>query len=364
MQRSTRRGFIGTALGAGVGANLLVPYARVASAQEGPPRGGSAPERDPNFVMGKIIDVADDGGLSILDDTDSVRHVRRDGATRAWKASEFNVVEPAAGDCVYARGVPDEEGVLVLETLWANITKLEGDLQSVDAKSKELRLAKKGRGGRSEGVIELNLKDDTIVRGDDGRESSGNADKLKKNSPVVIIGYGDPATRELTAHRVEAFETFGASDSDGKAARHRKARAATHFSIARRGNASFFCCGNVSGCGWSCGSSGGGYCGNCRSSSNHIAWPQVSSCGPYCSGCCLESGYPRYGCGTRFYCENACSRLTTIVTITDCGPTVRCRNTGCQGYDSVRFDLTPCAFSAIGGSFSIGHANVWLSAPI
>jgi hypothetical protein len=94
-----------------------------------------------------------------------------------------------------------------------------------------------------------------------------------------------------------------------------------------------------------------------------MAWPQVSGCGPYCDGCCLEEGYPRYGCGTGFTIENPCSGRSAFVQIADCGPTVRCRNTGCLGFDSVRFDLTPCAFSGVGGSFDVGHCNLYVSAP-
>jgi len=216
--------------------------------------------------------VGDDGSLGILDDTDSLRRVLRHNQTRAWKASEYNVVEPAAGDCVYARGTLDDERQLVLDTLWANIAKLEGGLLDINSRAKRIRLAKKGRAGKPQGEVDITVKDDTIVRGDDGRETFGNVDKLKKKSDVVLIAYSDPVTRTFTAHRVEAHEAFGAGqvspEPSARAAsrdglsRKPTAEASTHFPIARRGNASFFCCGNVSGCGYSCGSSSGGYCGN------------------------------------------------------------------------------------------------------
>lgn len=370
--RTTRRRFISTALSAGVGSTVFQPYeaADATGLRHFSPEDASG--SDPNFVMGKVVAVSDDGALRIFNEDGAVQAVRRHSGTASWKASYVNRTDVAVGDCVFTRGEHDDNDQLILNTVWANIGKFEGDLTSLDVKRKTLRLAKKGRLGRPEGELSLRLKDDTIVRGDDGRESQGDLGKLKPKSSVVIVSYGDPETRELTVHRIEAVEVFGSGvispeppEPAKRDSRSRPiARAATHFPIARRGNASFFCCGNVSGCGYSCGSSTSGACGNCRSSLNHMAWPKISGCGPFCSGCCLETDYPRYGCGTRFYCENACSGYTTILTITDCGPTVRCRSTGCQSYDSVRFDLTPCAFSAIHGNFSIGHANVWLSAPI
>jgi hypothetical protein len=201
---------------------------------------------------------------------------------------------------------------------------------------------------------------------------------MKAGDDLVVIAFRDTTTGDLIAHRMEASEAFGQGavspePSPVAGTMHTSGRrpqdhglvahAATHFPIARQGNASWFCCGNVSGCG-QCGSSGGGYCSGCRSDAQHMAWPLVSSCTAPCVGCCLPGDFPRYGCDTRFYCENACSGWTTIVTIKDCGPNPRCRSTGCQSYDSVRFDLTPCAFSAIHGDFALGHANVWFSAPV
>jgi hypothetical protein len=353
----TRRNLLRSAGGGALGAALTISHLDPAMASHASAAADVNVADDPTFLLGQIAAIGDDGRLSVIDSDGRARRAQLVGSSRYWKASAWNTFDYAVGDCVMGRGELDADDVLRLDSAWANIHNLRGTVDEHVGGRIKLR-------GTDRKLYDVKVKDSTIVRDDSGDESRGNGRKVKRGQDAIVIAYTNRATGQLVAHRLEAFETFGEGRVTAEPARHsgKKARAASHFNVARQGNASWFCCGNVSGCGH-CGSSGTAYCSFCRSSGHYMAWPKVSSCGPYCSGCCVQSDFPRYGCGTGFTIENPCSGRSTFVQIADCGPTTRCRSTGCKSYDSVRFDLTPCAFSAVGGSFDIGHCNLWVSAP-
>ncbi len=88
-----------------------------------------------------------------------------------------------------------------------------------------------------------------------------------------------------------------------------------------------------------------------------MAWPKLIECGGYvcdsgCNGndcgstCCPN--LPDTVCGQQVGIYGRCTGKTVFVQVADCGPCVRCVSSyGCQGYKTVKFDLTRAAFSAI-----------------
>jgi hypothetical protein len=300
----TRRRLLRDASGGALGAALFVSAgSEKASAATGR-SAASRDVKDPSFLMGQVSEITDDGGLTVIDLDGNARRAKLESSSRHWKAGTWNEVDYAVGDCVMGRGELDAEQALHIDKVWANIGKINGKLTTKGSKKVKIKKEKTDK------LLDVDLTDATIVRDDDGNETHGSAEKLKADEDVVLIAYTDPATNALVAHRLEAYQAFGAdqtSPEPGSARSRQRAHSADHgaFSVARRGNASYFCCGGVHGCNDRCGSLGSnGYCGFCRSDSNYMAWPQVGGCGPYCSGCCLEAGYPRYGCGTGFDIEN------------------------------------------------------------
>lgn len=130
-----------------------------------------------------------------------------------------------------------------------------------------------------------------------------------------------------------------------------------------RGEATWFCCGAAWG---PCGSAGGGACGNCRSASNHGAWPNASAaCWDITRpDLCGEGGIPRRGCGSVMRVVQECSKAAVCITITDCGPRTKsfcgeaaCCNGVCR--TNRILDLTPAAYSQI-ASLSSGKTGVWI----
>lgn len=366
--RLTRRGLIGGAGSAALGAALGLAHTSRAAASESA-IAPAAVSYDPNFVMGQVTGVGGDGLLTIFDGDGRERAARLVDATRYWKASRWNVRDIAPGDCVTGRGALNDAGELELEVAWANIGRFVGECTSVGRDSFEIRHA-----GRR--ISTIQVTDDTIFRDLRGRESFGDLTVISSDLPLFVISHNDGPAGQEVAHRVEVAGPSVADTVDaglaivnGLVEDHWPSTPVTgrhnqpNFDVARRGNASYFCCGSQA-CGSRCGSLGtNGKCGFCSSSGHYIAWPKVSDCTAGCVGCCLPENFPRYGCGTGFEIENSCSGRATFVQIADCGPNPRCRDTGCKGYQSVRFDLTPCAFTAVGGSMDIGHVNLWVSAP-
>jgi hypothetical protein len=90
-----------------------------------------------------------------------------------------------------------------------------------------------------------------------------------------------------------------------------------------------------------------------------MAWPKLTTgCGPFFGDCSLSSDFPRHACGSCVDIMNPCVGTIVTVRIRDCGPTVHCVSPKCNGYDHVAYDLTPCAFTALGKSLSDGVQGV------
>jgi hypothetical protein len=305
--------------------------------------------------------------MSVLTPEAEVRAARVSDESQVWKAGVWNRHELAAPDCLLGRGELDADGSLVIDRVWANVMKIDGVATDVDKTSRRVTLAAGDKRSYA-----LNVTAGTVGLDRRDRQRDGDPGVLTTGEAAFAIAYRDPVTRELFAHRLESSLADPAApaapepelDTSNAAPGRLTGDAALAITVDRQGNASYFCCNTSGGCG--CGSAPIGFCSGCHSASWQIAWPKITGCTASCVGCCLPSDFPRYACHTDLYARNACQTdLGWIqVAIKDCGPNPRCRTTGCKGWDSVRFDLTSCAFSALGGSFSIGHMNLQVSGPV
>jgi len=205
MQRSSRRQFFGRTLAAGAGATLVQPFVAAAPADE-PPRVTPAQARgkDPNFLMGQVVDVGSDRSLTVVDLDDQLRHAKFKPATQVWKASTWNQHQIVAKDCVMGRGEFDGDAVLVLDNVYANILNFRGVVQVVDGKVKKVKLA-----GEDNRPYEFTVKADTIVHDVSGTVFDGDPSKVKAGDDLVVIAFRDTTTGDLVAHRMEASEAFG-----------------------------------------------------------------------------------------------------------------------------------------------------------
>lgn len=344
MQAQNRREFLSKALAAGAGATLLSPF-QVGSAQAS--SDASTPtDIDPGFAAGEVVAVGVDGTIKVLDYDGSVRQLVVQPGSRVWKAGAFERPDILAEhDCIYARGaVNQSDSSLIVDSLWANISSFPGTVQ-----------------GRTSSQLTLQLTDGTqqrlgVVAATEsdlphGESIAGSVMGFAIGAPVQAVVFSDPETKQLTASRVIALETPGAPDP------------AVNPDVYNTGIASFFCCGNVSGCGTCHVGSGGGACGGCRSDRFHMAWPKLTTgCGPYCGNCCLRLSFPRVACNTQVYISSVCRNQSALVYVKDCGPTVHCRsNYGCGNLPKILYDLTPCAFTAVGGGLSDGLVDIGAS---
>jgi hypothetical protein len=362
MAGSSRREFLNRAILAGAGATVVEPFA-AAPAQAAEPAQRFTDRPDPNFLIGRVIDSGSDGSLMVLTPDDEVRNARLSADAVYWKAGSWNQREITARDCVMGRGELDADGTLVVDRVWANVMKIDGTVESVDRSTSEVLL----RGGDQKSY-RLGVTHGTLGLDRHDRQRDGDPTVVKAAEPAFAIAYRDPNTDRLYAHRLESAladpDTPVQVEPDEPVEATPPAGALAADALAppllRQGNASYFCCNTSGGCG--CGSTGLGYCSGCHSASWQIAWPKVVGCTAQCfSGCgCLPADFERLACHRDLYVQNACQTNLgyILVAIKDCGPNPRCRNTGCMGWDSVRFDLTACAFSALGGNFTIGHMNI------
>ncbi len=318
----------GTTMLGSVVSGLARPAKAVAAAAIGP---------DPNFVAGEIIGQQSSSLFTVRDIDGAIRSIRTTSSSRLWKEGLFNTASLTTGDCLYATGEQEDEDVLAIERLWANISSFPAEIVSTG----HAQLALRGRQGHVEPVRIVGL---TEVHGPRG-VVKGDASMLQVGTGVQVIQYHDPATGQATATRLISFTTEGEPAVEPA------------VSGSAVGLATWFCCGNVNSCGSgeggnaSCIGSGNGACGNCKANEKQLAWPLLTTgCGPYCpeSGCCVS--LPRLECGHEVAVLNPCNgKEDPHLHVADCGPTVHCvSNTTCESRSGVKFDLTPCAFAALG----------------
>lgn len=343
MTSISRRTFLGNAALAGVGTTVFGPLS-AASGQEEAGTGGPISDIDPGFVAGNVVAIGPAGEITVRDPDAALRVLRIDNLSHIWKEAQWNVESLSIGDCIYARGELGSDGILSVERLWANIGSLAGSVKTVTPD--ELVLTLDSGEEHSTRVIDL-----TEVQAPSGAFVVGDVSGLGVGTDVQLIEFVDPQSGASTSSRVLLLSgvdgvSVAASDEDRKLLDRVGLES-------ERGLTSWFCCGNVGGCGSGCGASGGGQCGGCRSDRNHMAWPKTkngtSKCGPFIGNCDFSSVMARLKCDSDVSLLNPCHNKSVNVKVKDCGPTMRCVSpTGCKDRQKVKFDLTPCAFSAIG----------------
>lgn len=346
------------------------------------PLGPITPTIDPNFVAGQIVGMRDDGYGELIDYDDQIRTFQLTGMSRIWKEGAYASSPLTTGDCVYGRGLLLPNAVLEVDDVWANISRVVGTLVGIRGMVLDIR----GDDGRTR---PLQLTDRSELENAAGETARGRPSHLRTDREVVAITYTDPTSRTVFASSVtEMAETQQADPIDDASATAERtiletltvangvpaertsplpgeanadALAPDNTSIIRKGNATFFCCGSAATrCGYQCPGATSGACGNCRGDRMQMAWPRLTTtgCDASCVGCCLPSDFEGLPCKKAVAVVNLCTNKSVSLTIADCGPNPRCQSTGCKGYQSVRFDLTPCAFTAIGGRLDRGIMNV------
>ncbi|MDQ3981366.1 MAG: septal ring lytic transglycosylase RlpA family protein [Actinomycetota bacterium] len=348
MSSVSRRRFLGEALLAGAGATVLRPFAPGELA--GPAADASEEsDLDPNFVAGQVVDVSD-GRIIVRNPDDELRELAVTSGSGIWKRAEWNGAAVTVDDCIYARGEADESGRLVVERLWANIAAFTGRVH--DARRTSVTLEMPSGAHRTTAVIER-----TEVESRRGGFGRGSASHLRPGDVVQVVEFNEPGADDYTASRLllmSGTQSATVVDDEDIVDIDFATNTCTY-----KGLTTWFCCGSVGGCG-RCGNDGssGGACGGCRSDSNHMAWPKIGTgCGPFCDNCCVPSNFPRLPCGRSVTVRNPCNSRSQSVRIRDCGPQIRCvSDTGCNNWNKVKFDLTPCAFSAI-GNLDAGRIN-------
>jgi len=139
---------------------VVAPFSRVSPAAAAALAVGPFTDRpDPNFLIGRVVDVAADGTISFLDLDDRVRESKLQSKTQIWKNGEWQVAPLAANDCVMGRGELDAGGTLLIDRVWANILNIRGTLDSTLAQGKTVRVVAQDRS-----QWQLAARPDTIVR--------------------------------------------------------------------------------------------------------------------------------------------------------------------------------------------------------
>lgn len=353
----TRREMLGKALLAGAGASVLGPTFESAVAAT---FADDAEKPDPHFLGGQVASLRSSGALTVMDADGRSRGARLSAESQTWKRGTWGADELEPGDCVYATGALGSDGVFGIDRVWVAIETFGARLRGVDAS--RLILDRDGR------QVEARIIDQTEVRR--GVQRLSNPSKAFRSGDVIdVVGFYERETGAFTASRIWLSDAK-ASAAPGHDELHPVVgepiespdETLVLCPYTWRGLATFFCCGNVSGCGYSCGSSGQGYCypsQTCRSYNHQMAWQYVwqsgaNPCQASCQSCC-SSVFDIVECGTVGHLWNPCQSLSDNATIVDCGPNMRCTSAfGCLSRSTIMFDLTPCAFAAIGGSFSSG----------
>lgn len=346
MSGLSRRQLLGRALLAGAGATVVQGLSPAGSFD--PAEAATDPETDPNFLMGQVVSFDSATGVVQVVDLDlQVRAAGFTSSSQIWKQGAWNTSQLALGDCIMSRGQLNSASALLINEIYVGIRSFQGILDSVTASSISLTEP----GGGIIGAAVTSLTEVNV----DGQTVTGTTQGLAPGQYVNLIGYGDPSAGTLVATLIigptadsglEPPPVTGAPGAD-----------CTEKTYSH--STTWFCCGNISSaCGADCAGSGGGACGNCRADKLHMAWPVLSTtgcnstCG--CGGNCCRSGFCALSCGTLVSLYNPCRNKATITAIRDCGPCVHCVSPPCNNLDAVTFDLTPCAFTALGAPLTQG----------
>lgn len=338
MRQLTRRSLIGHALAAGAGGSVLLGLearsSRAAVRLEPDPATGY----DPGFLMGTVVQNGGSGIYEVADSAGNIQTISIARPSLVWKEGLQGGPAIAVGDAISARGVRAANAVLQVAGAWVDIQSMKATVMKSSATQLQVQVAQFP--GRSMPVAILPISE--IDAPPQGAFVQGNASQVGENDIVQLIGFGDLTAGSFTATRVFVLKSASypaiANGPDDAAS------GSTYFGIA-----SYFDC------------SGNGACQGCitcESGYNQMAWPRMIHCGG--SGTCISdcggntcsasccSGLPDVECGSGVRIYGRCTNKGVTVRVADCGPCVYCKSSfGCQGYKTVKFDLTRSAFSAI-----------------
>lgn len=314
---------------------------------------------DPGFVAGRVVDVAGRGDLTVLDSDEQLRPIRTDERTRVWSEGRWSTDGLGAGRCIYARGAVDPEGVLAVDKAWIGIENVTAALVAARPGTATIRF--------DNGVdVEVRVTGETDVVVPGVAVAKGDVSAIRRGTVVRIIGFGD-FDSGFTATRIFSMTGHATASTPE---RRSLASAGRVSSSTIDGLASWMCCGGVNSCGSGqctkypqcCPPPGSGACTTCRTDLSGFAYPNVVKydglvCDFHCnSGCCPSM--PRLHCGDVAGIRNLCTGIVGAYSIVECGPSVRCISPhGCNGFVTVKFDLTACAFTGLGGSLDAGFIN-------
>lgn len=367
MDAVSRRGFLQQALVAGAGTRLTAPLlgAGAAAALRDSVSTPQPPaELDPNFIAGRVVErVADDEYL-VEDPDKKIRPMRVSPPTRVWKRAYVNRYGVVEGDCLYARGQLQPDGVLAVDRLWVDIITFPATVMQATA---DVHVMSEWTGDE----FKFPVAPFTEVEQAGGGYAKGDASTLQRDDGLQAVGFGIPEDGTFSPSRLILRSARARpQDARGAAVPFVRSNAAlapgpdgelqtcqyTYYGIT-----TWFCCGGVLACGATCtgqcadNNCGeyGGFCTGCRTDSLHMAWPNVcrqsgTDCrGTICASCCTS--FPQLTCQDSIRCENPCNNNVTTCTIKDHGPQTRCTPPAtCKNRDTIKFDLTACAFSALG----------------
>jgi hypothetical protein len=353
MNSLTRRNLLRRALAAGVGASAFEafstsPEAAVTSSRDLPPI-------DPTFVAGRVVEVGRGGSVRVLDHHSALHDVRFDGRTSIWREGEWGGTGLLNDDCIYAHGELEPDGALRVLKAWIDIDNFLATIVRITSKGAVLRPIS----GDEE---EVAFGPSTRFH-DFGGLSADVPRMIRPGVPVQVISFGKSPDRQ-TAHRVIPLATAGVSETPAEAS---GAAPLSTTSVDIFGVSSWECCGGHQGCGSSgrCAANGLGYCNNgadCFTDRTGMAYPVLPGKNSTCNPSCLPPGatkccpvMPQLYCGFVGSITNVCTGQFAFVSIVDHGPCTRSIPAfGCNRYVCVKFDLTACTFTSIGGDLDTG----------
>lgn len=321
---------------------------------------------DPNFVAGRVVDRGA-GTLAVLDPDHDFRQIRVVDDTWVWREGDVGG-GLGVGDCIYGRGVLGDDGVLQLNKAWVSIFNISGTVVTRGANGFSI-----DTGWPDLGPLEFGLHPEAKMT--DGRPAAQGVPTLQPGDNVRVIGFDSPGTGVATATLIAPpyqGTPSGAEAEDTRreqSARRLAGLARTSTLVNVFGVGSWQCCGGVNGCGSQCCScspprccpppSSHGACGTCRTDQLGVAWPKVSTTG--CTASCVSCCYTpdSLACGTTITVANMCPPgYSRSMPLNDCGPNPRCVTANrCQGYQVVKWDLTACAFTDLGGDLNAGFID-------
>lgn len=335
MDQLTRRTLLTRALAAGAGATVLGSFHDSALAAVGhAARSGQFSPIDPNFIAGRVVEAA--AAVLVVQDPDSqLRRITAGSVSQVWREGAWTAGGLKAGDCIYARGSLQQDGTLAVDKAWVAIFNHYGTVERVSSSSLEFVI----RGGQQVAVS--------------GSPSVAGFSGLAPGQGVQVIGF-EGSSGELVATLVVP-DALDATPSPQEITPN----------SSLLGVGSWQCCGGVNGCGSQDCSIGRccpppsshGACGTCRTDQSGVAWPHLTTgCVASCTSCCFTP--TALACGHIVTITNSCTNQSTNCPVNDCGPNARCVVANrCKGYQVVKWDLTACSFTAIGGNLNAGFID-------